>query len=157
MGTPQGRALLVIAVASLGTALWAGTLRSTLGARAVAVLALSSLGPLLGAGHASTTSHHFVASIALLVHVLAAVLWMGGLAALIVHLRQDAEALRRAVPRFSTLALACFVAVGLSGALGAWTRLGTDPAAWRSAYGLLVMTKTLALVALGLVGWWHQR
>jgi putative copper resistance protein D len=60
------------------------------------------------------------------------------------------------LPRFSSLAGWCFAAVALSGAVGAWVRLGTSPPAWHSTYGALVLAKTGALVVLGLCGVAHR-
>ncbi len=58
--------------------------------------------------------------------------------------------------RYSSLALWCFVIVGVSGVMSASTRLS----GWQDLttdYGLLVLAKVLAFVALGVAGWWHRR
>jgi putative copper resistance protein D len=73
-----------------------------------------------------------------------------------VHLRGNGEALRVVLPRFSALALGCFVVVAVSGVLGAWLRLGTSWDAWASTYGLLVLSKAVALVVLGALGAAHR-
>ncbi len=153
---PQGRSLLLVVVGSLSLALWIGTARTRGAARAWALVASALLAPLLATGHAATASDHFLATQTLLVHVLAVALWMGGLLAVVLHLRGDHAALVVAVTRFSRLALLCFVAVAASGLTGAWTRLGLDPAVWRSYYGALMIAKTALLVALAALGWAHR-
>jgi putative copper resistance protein D len=94
------------------------------------------------------------------VHVVAASVWVGGLLALLVHGR-GADDLAPAAARFSTVALGCFVATGLSGLLAAWLVLGGTvdgvPTALGSGYGALLVAKTVALVALGLFGRQHRR
>ena len=45
----------------------------------------------------------------------------------------------------------------LSGLVNAWVRLGAVDQLWSSRYGLLVLGKVTALVALGVFGWWHRR
>ncbi len=154
---PQGRALGLVVAAALGVAALGRSTRLTSPARARMLLgaALLSLGPLLATGHARTAAHHFLAAELLLVHVVTATVWVGGVLVLLLHVeRAD---LPVALPRFSRLALACFLAVGLSGLAGAWVRLGLDPAAWGSSYGLLLVLKAIALGGLGGFGWWHRR
>ena len=154
---PQGRALLLVVVGSLSLALWISAARTTAVARAWALLAPALLAPLLATGHAATASNHFLATQTLLVHVLAVSLWMGGLLAVVLHLRGDRRALVVAVTRFSRLALLCFLAVAASGLVGAWTRLGLDPDVWRSDYGMLMVAKTALFGALAALGWAHRR
>jgi putative copper resistance protein D len=154
---PEGRALLVIALASLALAVWCGSVRGVAATRALLAVSLAALCPLLVTGHAAAASNHFLASQTLLVHVLAATLWFGGLAALALHVRGDVAALRVAVPRFSRLALVCYMAVAASGVAGAWVRLGLDPAVWRSTYGALLLAKAATLVLLGGLGWLHRK
>jgi Copper resistance protein D len=88
----------------------------------------------------------------------AATVWIGGLLALLVHGR--GSALTLAAPRYSRVALACFVATGLSGVVAAWLVLGGVGAvldALGTGYGALLITKTAGLVLLGLLGWQHRR
>ena len=82
---------------------------------------------------------------------------MGGLLALVLYVRRSSGALSVAVPRFSALALWCYIAIGISGLVNAWVRLGGVDALWSSRYGLLVVGKVAAFVALGVFGWWHRR
>jgi len=154
---PQGRSMLLVVVVAVSLALWIGTVHSRLGLRAWAVAAPACLAPLLSTGHAATASNHFLATETLLVHVVAATLWTGGLLALVVHVRAFPDVLPLAVARFSRLALVCLLAVGVSGLVGAWTRLGPLGSLWQSAYGALLLLKTGALVLVACLGWLHRR
>ncbi|GAA1990948.1 cytochrome c oxidase assembly protein [Terrabacter lapilli] len=120
--------------------------------------ALSAFGLLvLGlAGHAGGSADHETAVNALAVHLLAAAVWVGGLLSLVVLRRRLGDALGVVARRFSSVALWCFVALGISGVMTASTRLGS----WSdltTPYGVLVLVKTLALVLLGVAGAWHRR
>jgi len=119
------------------------------------VVAVAAIAPLSLNGHSSGAADHVNAVNSLLVHVLAASVWVGGLVGLVVlspYLRRPLEAARR----FSPVAATCFVLVGLSGLDSAWLRLGSWSALWTS-YGALLAVKVGLLVALGGFGWWHRR
>ncbi len=154
---PGARALLLaagLAVVVLGC-LAAGRSRGQDAlALAVAVLALT---PPLYVGHAAHAGEHQVATGSLVVHVVAASVWVGSLAALVLHLRGDRSVRVAAASRFSTLALACFGVLTASGGLSAVARLGTSRASWLSAYGAVLTVKIVAVVVLGAMGWAHRR
>lgn len=105
-------------------------------------------------GHAS---HGTVLKYSLVVHVIAVSLWVGGLAALLAHARREPALLAVAVPRFSTLALGCYAAVATSGLIAGWELLGSVSLVWGSRYGVLAALKAVALITLGIFGWWHRR
>jgi putative copper resistance protein D len=92
----------------------------------------------------------------LAVHVGAAVLWVGGLAAVAWLALGNRPHLDVALPRFSRLAFGCFAAVLVSGVVNAAIRLGSVQALWQDHYGLLVLAKVAALVVLGLFGARHR-
>jgi putative copper export protein len=92
-----------------------------------------------------------------MVHVLAIAVWVGSLAALLVHARRSPALLAVALPRFNRLAVACFAAVGVFGLIAAWINLGSAAELRGSHFGMLVLYKAEALVALGAFGWWHRR
>lgn len=149
----QGRALLVTAGLALLLAPVAALVRGRAGAPALLVVALPALVPTLLAGHSADLSSHRTAQAAVVVHVLAAVLWVGGLAALALAAGPAA----RAAQRFSPLALACALALGLSGLVGAWLRLDGPADLLTTGYGLLLLAKTAALAALVAAGAAHRR
>jgi putative copper resistance protein D len=118
------------------------------------LLACYNLVPLALQGHAS---HGTILKYSLIVHVIAVSLWVGGLGTLLMHVRAEPAQLAVAVPRFSTLALGCYIAIAASGTVAVWNLLGSVPALWGSRYGVLVMLKATALITLGILGWWHRR
>lgn len=115
---------------------------------AVVILALT--------GHAAGSASHEDAVNSLGVHLLGVVVWVGGLLALVAMRRGLGTDLGATVGRYSTVALWCFVAVTVTGVQQAWIRLGSLGAV-ATSYGALVALKSLALVALGVLGWLNRR
>jgi putative copper resistance protein D len=150
-----GRALLQTAALAAAVALAAPVAVFVWGRAVLLVLALAALVPPLRTGHAATAADHDLAVVAVSVHVVAVVLWVGGLAALLAD--RDRPSLAVAVPRFSALALLCFAAVAVSGSVSTWTRLPEPSDLWTTGYGALLLAKAAVLVALGAAGWAHRR
>ena len=115
---------------------------------AVVILALT--------GHAAGSASHEDAVNALGLHLLGVVVWVGGLLALVAMRRTLGSDLGPTVARYSTVAAWCFALVTVTGAQQAWIRLGSLSAV-TTAYGAVVLLKTVALVALGVLGWLHRR
>jgi putative copper export protein len=151
---PEAIPYLFGAVLSLLISAGAGVAQTIQGATGLLVLSGYNLLPLTTQGHAA---HNRLTPYAVTVHVLALSLWVGGLAALLIHVRAHPDLLAVAVPRFSNLALGCYVAVGASGLTAALAILGSPSQLWSSRYGLLVLCKAAALTALGCFGWRHRR
>jgi len=82
--------------------------------------------------HGSTSGYHGLAIGALVVHVIALSFWVGGLFGL-TQLSKENKLI--ALPRFSEIALWSAIAVVLTGAATAWTRLDSIQA-WQSKYGI---------------------
>lgn len=147
---------LISAIAAFAVASVASVARAR--SVAVALTAVSAFGLLvLGlAGHAGGSADHETAVNALAAHLLSAGFWVGGLIALVVLRSHLDDALGAVARRYSAVALWCFVTLGVSGVMSATTRLGgwSDLA---TAYGVLVLVKVLAFVALGVAGVWHRR
>jgi cytochrome c oxidase assembly factor CtaG/putative copper export protein len=118
----------------------------------VAVLAAVALVPMAQQGHAAGTAGHSEAVTALGLHLVFAAAWLGGLLTLVLlKSRLGGDRLAIVLARYSTVALVAFIVVAISGYVSAALRLGT----WEqltSGYGLLVIAKVAALVALGLFG-----
>jgi putative copper resistance protein D len=121
----------------------------------LAALSILAILPLALAGHASDAASHDLAVNSLGVHLVSAVLWVGGLLALAMLRPLLGKALAVSVQRYSTLAGWCFVAVAVSGAVNAWIRIGSVDNLM-SGYGVLVILKVVALVALGAAGWYQR-
>lgn len=152
-----GRAMLVVLVLAAVVAVGSRATLTTSGATLLLVLAVAAVLPPAFTGHSASAVNHDIAMSSLVVHVLAATLWVGGLAGLLLHLRGSGTALATAVPRYSSMALKCYVAVAGSGIVNAWTRLGAVHQLWSTRYGVLVLGKVVLVVALGVFGWRHRR
>ncbi len=128
----------------------------------VVVLGVALLGPLpvTLTGHSATGGAHDVATDSLVLHVLAASLWIGGLVAVLALATargpDRSGALATAVPRFSWLALVCWLVVGVTGTVNALVRVAPADLLTTS-YGLLVVGKVAALALLGALGLAHRR
>ena len=149
LDTAQGRGLLAAAVLAALLVPAAPLARRRGGTPALLGLALLALVPPLLAGHAASAGDHRLAQAAVVVHVLAAALWVGGLGALVLS-GDPAVAVR-----FSPLALVCAAVVTGSGLLSGWLRLSA-PSALGSGYGLLLVAKTALLLLLLAAGARHR-
>ncbi|MDR6905898.1 putative copper resistance protein D [Agromyces sp. 3263] len=118
----------------------------------VTVLAVTALVPMAQQGHAAGAAGHNAAIAALGLHLAFVAAWVGGLLTIVLlRNRLDADRLPVVLARYSTVALICFIVVAVSGYAGAALRIGT----WDelgTPYGVLVLVKVAALVALGLFG-----
>lgn len=152
-----GRALLVQLLLALTIALCARTIRTTTGAGLLALLALGTMLPPTLVSHAGTSDQHTLAVSSLMLHVLSAGVWVGGLVALVLLGTSDRRPLPVAVPRFSRLALWAAVALGLSGVASAAVRLASPADLLSTSYGRLVLLKLVAIAALSAFGAAHRR
>ena len=162
---PQGRVLLAQVLLALVIAVLA---RSTLtSSRAFLVMCLAAVTAALPTltGHSAASGQHELAIASLMVHVVCAAVWVGGLLALLLvtvlpsraeDAGEDQQALSFGLARFSNVALVCWIGIGVSGVVNASVRLGPADLVG-SSYGVLVLCKVLALVVLGGFGWWHRR
>ncbi|WP_369055221.1 cytochrome c oxidase assembly protein [Kineococcus terrestris] len=150
-----GRALLVTTVLAAVVATVGAAATTPTGATWTAVLSLVALVPLSLSGHAAGSASHQTAVTSLFLHLAGVTVWVGGLAALLLVLPLLQRPLV-AAQRYSAIALACFALVALSGTVNAWVRLGGLDGLG-TPYGALVVGKVVALVALGVLGWWHRR
>jgi copper transport protein len=100
-----------------------------------------------------------------IIHLDAMALWIGGLAVLAGFALRDAEArggqglaaAARAVPRFSSIALGCVVALAASGAYQTWREVGSWSALADTTYGRLVVAKITGLFFLIELGYLARR
>lgn len=101
-------------------------------------------------GHASTGSQPALAIVADAVHLAAVGLWVGALPVLGFALLRTADLaeLRRAVPRYSQLALGCVIAIVVSGGYQAWRQVGSLDQLTSTDFGRLLLIKLGFFVAL---------
>ncbi len=112
--------------------------------------------PLALTGHSSSGGAHDVATNSLILHLIAAAVWVGGLVALLVHALRDGTHTGVAARRFSPLAAVSFVVLAVSGVVNSWVRVPMDEL-FTSTYGRLVLAKAAALVVLGVIGYFQRR
>lgn len=151
----QLESLRVAAISStmaLAVTLGAAVVRRRSEMVTLAVLSVLALLPLSLAGHAAGAASHDTAVNALALHLVAAVIWVGGLLALAMLRPMLGATLGVSVQRYSTLAGWCFVAVAVSGVGSAWIRVGSI-GSLATTYGALVILKVVALVVLAMAGW----
>lgn len=123
------------------------------------VVALSTTFPIASQGHAAGAANHSQAVNSLLVHLVGAAVWLGGLITLVfVAKAVDRARLATLVSRYSSLAFFAFIGVAASGAVSAWMRVGDLEQLFGTGYGQIVILKVAALVVLGIFGAiWRQR
>lgn len=151
------RALLSAAWLATLVAIGARVTRSPATGLLLVVTAAGAMVLPLLTGHAGHGEVPALTATSLAVHVVAASTWVGGLAAVVLHLRRSGLALAVVLPRFSRVALVCFVLVGLSGAVTGWASLNGPADLWSSSYGTLLLGKVAALAVLGAIGHGHRR
>ncbi|MET0700095.1 MAG: cytochrome c oxidase assembly protein [Mycobacterium sp.] len=138
-----------VAIASIPVLRWSWT-------PALCAGALLTLLPLGLTGHSSAGGSHDLGTNSLLIHLVAAAVWAGGLLALLIHAMRGGPHAELAARRFSAVALWCFVAMGLSGVVNALVRIQLSDLL-HSDYGYLVLAKAAALCGLGVLGWRQRR
>ncbi len=150
--TEGGRTWLLTAIAGAGITVLAFAVRSWTPTLFVAILAIATLVPMGTQGHSGEEANHSAAVMALVLHIIAAAVWLGGLLLLVVvRPLLTRPALATALARYSSIALAAFIVVAVSGTVrasigvGAWENLA-------SPYGAILMVKVIALIGLGVLG-----
>lgn len=153
MEVPTTRALVGMLILAVIVAAACVTTATT--SAAVAWLGLSVVAaslPVL-AGHSAGLGDHALAITSGVAHVVAAVLWIGGLLALALHAFRRDMPMDRAVERFSIIALVSIVLLAVSGIGNAYTRLDSAAQLLTTGYGLVVLAKAGLIVVLGVIGW----
>ncbi|MHA3020499.1 cytochrome c oxidase assembly protein [Mycobacterium sp. BMJ-28] len=139
----------VVTVLSIPVLRWSWT-------PALFAAAVFTLVPLALSGHSSAGGSHDLATNSLFIHLVAGVVWAGGLLALWALAVRGGTHTGLAARRFSAIALCCFVAMGFSGVINAFVRV--RPAdLLHSSYGWLIVGKVGALLALGVLGFLQRR
>lgn len=147
-----GQAWLITTLVAAITTVLCFAVRNQTALVFVTVLALYSLLPMAQQGHSASTSGHDAAITALGLHLVFAAIWLGGLLTIVMIRRTlDSGRIVPIIRRYSSLALVCFLVVAASGYVSAELRLATLPNLL-TPYGILVLVKVAALIALGLFG-----
>ncbi|GAA1490348.1 cytochrome c oxidase assembly protein [Brachybacterium sacelli] len=153
LGGDLGRVQLIIGIAAALSALAYALARSTVLAcwgLAFAGIGVASLGL---AGHAGASLDHVNAVNAMVLHLLAVSVWVGGLLliGLIAPWLGD-ERLSTTVHRFSPWALAAVASLAISGLLSASIRMSTWGELLTTGYGRVVLAKAVGLITLACLG-----
>jgi copper transport protein len=146
--TAEAAVLMALFACATGSARWR---------RVLALLSVLLLGAsLASSGHAVTATAGNAARIAVFLHIMAVVAWLGALACLPVLLRAGYG--ETPLRRFSTAAVGIVVLLVATGMLLAWWQLREPADLWRTAYGRILTAKlllVLGLLALGAINRWR--
>ncbi|MGB3301641.1 cytochrome c oxidase assembly protein [Gordonia sp. (in: high G+C Gram-positive bacteria)] len=121
----------------------------------VIALGFLSLMPSALAGHSSSGGGHDIATNSLILHIVAAALWMGGLLAVLAYAFGNGQWRNLAVSRYSRVAFWCVIVVGISGVINALVRMSLGDL-FTTTYGLVAVGKAVALAIAGLIGALHR-
>lgn len=146
-----GISLALNLLAAFAISILALSISSLTAAALTAALGLGSLIPLALIGHAAGTANHSLAVNSLGLHLVGIVTWVGGLIALFAIKQDVLGEAKPMVARYSSLALASFVIVGVSGLGSSYVRI-PDAAGLLSPYGQMLFIKVVLLVILGAFG-----
>ncbi|MDX6282622.1 MAG: hypothetical protein QOH03_3693 [Kribbellaceae bacterium] len=165
LAVPEVKSLLITGI--LVVALAVGIRRAeTASAAGLGVLvAIAALVPPALTTFPRNESYVVLEGAALVIHVIAATSWVGGLAGLVRYGRASRNGLPLVLERFSQVALASSIAVLLSGLISAAGRLAAKGGGFgkifdvltSDAYGALLLAKTVAFILLIIGGWFHRR
>ncbi|MFE3544379.1 cytochrome c oxidase assembly protein [Nocardia sp. NPDC059177] len=118
--------------------------------------ALITMMPLALTGHSSSGGSHDVATNSLLLHMVSAAVWVGGLVAVLAHAMRGGANTDIAARRFSLAATVSIAVIAVSGVVNAWVRVPAGDL-FTTTYGRLVLAKTAALLVLAGIGYLQRR
>lgn len=150
LDTAPGRAgVLGVAAAAALCAATVGAPRTAPVNVAVAGLAAVGITARLITGHFFESA---LGGLALAVHSLAAALWCGALAGLVLTVEHRGQ-WARVLPRFSAMSLWSVLALLIGGTVGAVDRIGSATELYTTGYGRLLSAKIAVAAVLLLMGW----
>ena len=136
-------AALVVGVVAILVPRGATTTSAIVGVAAVGMAARTLTGHL---------SESPIGGMAVAVHALAAAVWCGVLAALVLTVTHRGQ-WARVLPRFSQLSLSCVGVLLIAGVAGAAIRLNSPAEVWGTGYGRLLAAKVAVTVILLVLAW----
>lgn len=150
LATSLGPSLL-IAIAAMAIAGFAGQSPGVPISRALAVIAMAGVGlSLATSGHAASAAPRWLTRPSLFLHGVVAAYWLGALSPLAAMAYRRSDGLPRALNRFSTAAVPLVGLLVLSGLVLAIIQLGSLSALIETPYGIILSVKlALVLVLLG--------
>jgi putative copper export protein len=165
LGVPEVKALLITGILVVALAIGVRRVQTSSAAALGVLVAIAALVPPALTTYPRNESYVVLAGAALVIHVIAATTWVGGLAGLVRYGRASRQGLPLVLGRFSQVALASSIAVLVSGVISAAGRLAAKGGGFGSAldvltsdaYGGLLLAKTVAFVVLIIAGAFHRR
>ncbi|GAB3655850.1 cytochrome c oxidase assembly protein [Glycomyces tarimensis] len=148
----QGNSLALAALLAALAAVAAARSFRVFGAAVAAAFALAATLPTIFTGHSSANGNHQIAVDALIIHVIAAAFWVGGLFALFIARAHPVPAARR----YSNAAGLAYPAIAASGLIVFVANVSL-PDLWESGYGRIALAKLGVLAVGGVIGWAHRR
>ncbi|WP_273734199.1 CopD family protein [Mycolicibacterium septicum] len=136
-------AAFVVGVVAILVPRGAGTTSAIVGVAAVGMAARTLTGHL---------SESPIGGMAVAVHALAAAVWCGVLAALVLTVTHRGQ-WARVLPRFSQLSLSCVGVLLIAGGAGAAIKLDSPAELWGTGYGRLLAAKVVVTVILLVLAW----
>ncbi|MEU4604194.1 CopD family protein [Kribbella sp. NPDC023972] len=165
LGVPEVKALLITGILVVALAIGIRRVQTSAAAGLGVLVAIAALIPTAVTAYPRNESYVVIAGAALVVHVIAATSWIGGLAGLVRYGRASRAGLPIVLERFNQVAIISSIAVLLSGLLTGAGRLAAKAGGWGSlpdvltadAYGALLLAKIAAFVILIIGTWLHRR
>lgn len=165
LGVPEVKSLLITGILVLALAIGIRRVQTSSAAGLGVLVAIAALVPTAVTAYPRNESYVVLAGAALVVHVIAATTWIGGLAGLVRYGRASRTGLPLVLERYQQVALISSIAVLLSGLISAAGRLAAMGGGWDTvldaltsdAYGALLIAKIAAFVLLIILAWLHRR
>ncbi|WP_432940913.1 CopD family protein [Kribbella sp. CA-253562] len=165
LGVPEIKALLITGILVVALAVGIRRVQTAAAAGLGVLVAIAALLPPVLTAYPRNEAYVVLAGAALVLHVIAATSWVGGLAGLVRYGRASRDGLPYVLERFSQVALISSIVVLLSGLLSGAGRLAAQAggfgevldAATTAPYGGLMIAKTVVFAILIVGGWIHRR
>jgi putative copper export protein len=164
LGVPEVKALLITGILVLALAIGIRRVQTASAAGLGVLVAIAALVPTAVTTYPRNESYVVLAGAALVIHVIAATTWVGGLAGLVRYGRASRNGLPLVLARYGQVAIISAVAVLLSGLVSAAGRLAAKGGGWGSiinelthdAYGALLIAKVAAFLLLVVLAAVHR-
>lgn len=164
LGVPEVKALLITGILVLALAIGIRRVQTSSAAGIGVLVAIAALVPTAVTAYPRNESYVILAGAALVIHVIAATTWIGGLAGLVRYGRASRSGLPIVMERYGQVAYLSAIAVLLSGLISAAGRLAARGGGWGSildeltqdAYGALLIAKVAIFLVLVLLAALHR-
>ncbi|TDO68609.1 putative copper export protein [Kribbella sp. VKM Ac-2571] len=164
LGVPEVKALLITGILVLALAIGIRRVQTSSAAGLGVLVAIAALVPTAVTAYPRNEAYVVLAGAALVIHVIAATTWVGGLAGLVRYGRASRTGLPIVLERYGQVAFISAIAVLISGLVSAASRLAAMGGGWGSiidavtedAYGVLLLVKVAAFLLLVILAAVHR-